>query len=102
MLWHEDNKKSTNGWAVVDKGLMKSIAGNPNTSTETLEKLSKYKYDELGDKSPEDNIRAIALNTLKNKTFDISKLSPEMREKVKDWDAEDIAKFIGWLKENKG
>ena len=34
--------------------------------------------------------------------FDISKLSPEMREKVKDWDAEDIAKFLGWLKEHKG
>ena len=34
--------------------------------------------------------------------FYISKLSPEMREKVKDWDAEDIAKFLGWLKEHKG
>lgn len=25
----------------------------------------------------------------------------ELREKVKDWDAEDIAKFIGWLKKQK-
>ena len=36
-----------------------------------------------------------------NITFDISKLSPEMREKVKDWDEEDIKKFIGWLKKQK-
>jgi hypothetical protein len=33
--------------------------------------------------------------------FDITKLSPELREKVKDWDAEDIAKFLGWLKKQK-
>ena len=106
--WHENDRKSFgeknqgwSGWYVVDKKLMRNIASNPNTSMETLGKLSNYKYDELGE-SPQNNIRTIALNTMKNKIFDISKLSPEMREKVKDWDAEDIAKFLGWLKEHKG
>ncbi len=33
--------------------------------------------------------------------LDIAKLSPELRERVKDWDAEDIAKFLAWLKKNK-
>ena len=80
--------------------LMQEVADNPNTSTETLKKLSKY------DMGPDDQkakkVREKALNNLKNRTFDITKLSPKLREKVKDWDAEDIAKFLAWLKEHKG
>ena len=34
--------------------------------------------------------------------IDLTKLSPELREKVKEWDIEDIKKFLGWLKEHKG
>ena len=51
-------------------------------------------------------VSSIAKNELSKRPnkpikFDITKLSPELREKVKDWDAEDIAKFLGWLKKQK-
>ena len=78
-----------------DTDILECVAENPNTSTETLKKLSNHKHHYVREK---------AKNTLSQKngvSFDISKLSPEIKEKVKDWDEEDIKKFIGWLKEHK-
>lgn len=34
--------------------------------------------------------------------LDITKLSPELRERIEDWDIEDIKKFLGWLKKQNG
>ena len=83
-----------------DSDILEGVAGNPNTSTETLKKLSNHEHHYVS-KAAKENLtkRENSQNEVK---FDITKLSPELREKVKDWDAEDIAKFIGWLKENKG
>lgn len=66
------------------------------------------------DKSEEDKIETQQKNILrwvKDKPkrdalasvgIDLTKLSPELREKIKDWDMEDIKKFLGWLKRHKG
>ena len=40
--------------------------------------------------------------SIENAPIDLSKLSPELREQVKDMDPEELKKFIGWLKERKG
>ena len=77
------------------------VADNPNTSNKTLHRMKNDVDDYVKDHA------SFALSKRKNKAlsdngFDITNLSPEMRERVKDWDAEDIAKFIGWLKEHKG
>lgn len=95
-----------------DKDVRGSVAENPNTSDKTLEKMSKVKDDSehgpsylafvhLEERKEKRKNEKIKQNWQKH-GFDITKLSPKMREKVKDWDAEDIAKFIGWLKEHKG
>ena len=85
-----------------------AVAENPSTSIETLEKISKA--DKVDDGGP-GHLARFNLNKRKkernqkqwqNSGFDLSKLSPELREKVEDWDVEDIVKFIGWLKEHKG
>ena len=34
--------------------------------------------------------------------LDTAKLSPELRERIEDWDIEDIKKFLGWLKKQNG
>ena len=76
------------------KGL---VAKNPKTSYDIIVKLSndKSKYvRKIADRRIEKNFSNVGI--------DLTKLSPELREKVKEWDAEDIAKFIGWLKEHKG
>ena len=85
-----------------------AVAENPRTPTEILEKISKA--DKVNDGGPEDLARFSLRRREKEKNqkqwqnsgFDLSKLSPELREKVEDWDAEDIKKFVAWLKEHKG
>lgn len=94
-------------------GVVKSVKSNYatlkfNEKQKTQENLETASYMMgLYSLSPEYN-PYITLKTIgykpeieNNITFDISKLSPEMREKVKDWDEEDIKKFIGWLKKQK-
>ena len=61
---------------VSDFRLLEKIASNPNASTSTLEKLSKYNNE---NESRQNAVRKMALNTLKSKTFDLTKLSPELR-----------------------
>ena len=97
-----------------------NVAAHPNTSVNTLKKLAKDKHFNVrysavkNPNTPIETVRDVAKKdkdaTVKNaankallkREFDITKLSPELREKVKDWDAEDIGKFLAWLKEHKG
>ena len=74
--FNESLVKQNPGVSVSDTRLMTTIAKNPNTSTSTLKKLSKY----------EGEVGKAATDAIKSRTFDLSKLSPEMREKIKDWD----------------
>ena len=76
----------------------KYVAKNKTTSIETLKKLSNDKDYDVRTSAREN----LSQKQWQNSGFDLSKLSPELREKVKEWDVEDIAKFIGWLKEHKG
>lgn len=77
-----------------DTDILEGVAGNPNTSVETLEKLSNHEHPYVSQKAKQTFLQ-------KESGFDISKLSPEIREKVKDWDIEEIKKFIGFLKNQK-
>ena len=77
-----------------------NAAVHPNTSLNTLKKLSNDKDEEVASAAKE-SIKKRNVEQSNSFHFDITKLSPELREKVKDWDAEDIAKFIGWLKKQK-
>ena len=111
-----------------DKTILKNIAGNESANEDTLTYLfNNYRNSDIrGELAANDNcpldivktlaksrdsyVRAGAQGNLERRKrkeqdsqtlkIDLSKLSPEMREKVKDWDAEDIAKFLGWLKEH--
>jgi len=76
------------------------VAENPSTPVETLKKLSNDEHNYVSAQAKK-MLKKRGIDPEKQFTFDITKLSPELREKVKDWDAEDIAKFIGWLKKQK-
>ena len=72
----------------------KNVAQNPNTSTETLDKLSKDKNEYVRENAKSN------LSKKQNGGIDFSKMTPELRQKIKDWDTEDIKKFLNWLREN--
>ena len=84
------------------------ITVNPNTSIDTMKKI-------VNDKTTRQSVRESAKKALEekqlekkkealfnNRGFDMTKLSPELREKIKNWDVQDIKKFLAWLKKNKG
>lgn len=82
-----------------------AILKNPKTKYKTI----KFYRDQLADNPTDWSNEVVGLirsrykqEVLKNNDFDITKLSPELREKIKDWDEEDIRKFLGWLKANMG
>ena len=74
-----------------DEEVRANLAVNPKISAQTMNVL---KNDES------ERVRNFA-NSGVNKVFDLTKLSPELRQKVKSWSIEDIKKFIGWLKKDK-
>ena len=74
-------------------------AGNPNTPVDTLVELSKDEDSWVRKKAQEELQKR---KSIENAPIDLSKLSPELREQVKDMDPEELEKFIGWLKERKG
>lgn len=77
------------------------VARNLNTPIDTLNKIMKTDSTYIGLNAKKTKMQIVSIK-LNDVGFDFSKLSPELRDKMKDWDAEDIAKFIGWLKEHKG
>ena len=89
---------------------IENIVENPSTPDSLLKKIAKNDFPSYSNEWAAGMAKIILKYRKKEKTkkellnygFDLSKLSPELREKVKDWDAEDIKKFIGWLKEHKG
>ena len=83
------------------------VAKNPKTPIETLEQISKADKTNSGPgQSARFNLynrkNEVGQKNWQNSGFDLSKLSPELRGKIEYWDAEDIKKFIAWLKEHKG
>jgi hypothetical protein len=78
------------------------VACNESTPIKTLEKM-KSDVDGTTAALARGTFGTIMSKKAQNSEmkFDFSKLSPELREKVKDWDAEDIKKFLGWLKKQK-
>ena len=68
---------------------------NPKISTENLATLSEDK-DTIVKRNARKKLAERA-----NKSIDLSKLSPELREKVKGMSPEELGKFLGWLKKRK-
>ncbi len=68
---------------------------NPKISTGNLATLAEDK-----DTFVKRNARK-KLAERANKSIDLSKLSPELREKVKGMSPEELGKFLGWLKKRK-
>lgn len=82
------------GWSATTGSHIKSWAG-----------ISKKEWDKMPvrsqDYNPEKDNEKMYADKLQNVGFDITKLSPELRERVKDMDEEELQKFIGWLIMNK-
>lgn len=105
------------------------LSGNPNTPTDILDDIAKNSSNDSGDKKARReklkniiNHKNVSHETLKTlsedkdsfikkkatqrleemSTLDLSKLSPELRDEVKNLDPEELRKFIGWLKKRKG
>ena len=75
------------------------VAANPKTPVDTLVELGKDKDSWIRQQAQEELQKR---KSIENAPIDLSKLSPELREQVKDMDPEELKKFIGWLKERKG
>ena len=76
-----------------------AVAANPKTPVDTLVELGKDKDSWIRQQAQEELQKR---KSIENAPIDLSKLSPELREQVKDMDPEELKKFIGWLKERKG
>ena len=78
--------------------IVESVIRNPNTSPTTLKKLTKHKNKQIrGEASGWLDYRTQKSNS---NGIDFSKMTPELRQKIKDWDVEDIKKFLNWLHKN--
>lgn len=77
------------------RNILNSAIRNKNISSEKLGTLSEDK-DTIVRKNAQK-----ALSERANKSIDLSKLSPELREMVKGMSPEELGKFLGWLKKRK-
>jgi len=88
-------------------GIAVDIAKNPNSSQKTIDKLieisknNKLSYGSWQGKIREE-IKKRKQTSQSKDLIDLSKLSPELREEVKDMTPEELGKFISWLKKRKG
>ena len=94
-----------------DYAVLQGVITNPNTPTETLKTikyyrdswdgkgnyLSKMVSEELSERKGKQKRKQQQSKGNQNKGIDFSKMTPELRQKVEDWDIEDIKKFINWL-----
>ena len=97
-----------------DYAVLQGVITNPNTPTETLKTikyyrdswdgkgnyLSKMVSEELSERKGKQKSKKQQSKGNQNKGIDFSKMTPELRQKIKDWDIEDIKKFINWLHKN--
>ena len=67
------------------------VAKNPNTPKHILQKLSSHKDEFVS------NFAKKTLNDVRPFKIDWSKMSPELRQRLKDMSQEQIKKFLGWL-----
>ena len=82
-----------------DIHVRKHVASNHNTPVEVIRELCNDKEEDVREYA---KVQLKKRQSLDNANIDLSKLSPELREQVKDMDPEELKKFIGWLKERKG
>lgn len=75
---------------------MLNIVKHPNADKKLIKKIKQT--DEFKEKEIEKRKKMPELNEI----IDLSKLSPELRDEVKDMDPEELGKFLGWLKKRKG
>lgn len=83
-----------------DNRIRVQVVTHPNADKNILTKMLKDKNVAISDYAKRRLKKMEQMNELQN-NFDLTKLSPELRQKVKGWSTEDINKFIGWLKKNK-
>ena len=78
------------------------IARNINAPSHLLRRVQNYSTFQLTRDQAQETLEKQAAKKFESIGIDLTKMSPELREKVKGWDAEDIRKFLAWLKEHKG
>ena len=84
----------------IDTDIKENVIEHPNTSIKTLERLTKD--EQVSELAKEELLKRKQQQSKgnQNKGIDFSKMTPELRQKIKDWDTEDIKKFINWLHKN--
>ena len=92
---------ATQGRDAVTEKLSMSLIENPSLPTETLEKFSKDTDPHKKKVTTKAQEELQKRKSIENAPIDLSKLSPELREQVKDMDPEELKKFIGWLRRRK-
>lgn len=112
----EKNLRDDQKVDLISKGFAYAGESLDNMSESEFEKVSNFysshqkEFEKADDQIMNSSMfderysNMLISNQMKNSNMaiDFSKMSPELRERVKDMDPEEVKKFLAWLANNKG